>query len=151
MILICPKLMVSSSCSCSRWEIKVVSFLIHLCFLITLNALASSQCGSQICPPCCSLLMLFSVWADYVEGRCPVKLTSVRSRDLWGMYFECVKVRVWMKADGTESNPCCKSPFCYLAFHHHLKLSLWHVWQNAAFFQTSLRPRRLKFSPQLVR
>ncbi|XP_070767040.1 uncharacterized protein [Enoplosus armatus] len=36
---------------------------------------------------------------DYVEGRCPVTLTSALYRESGGSYSECVTVHVWMKAD----------------------------------------------------
>nr|XP_046253351.1 uncharacterized protein LOC124063592 [Scatophagus argus] len=40
--------------------------------------------------------------SDYVEGRCPVKLTSVLSPDTGD---SCVTVRVWMKADDFRKAP----------------------------------------------
>uniref|UniRef100_A0A3B4T6K8 Uncharacterized LOC111217401 n=1 Tax=Seriola dumerili TaxID=41447 RepID=A0A3B4T6K8_SERDU len=42
---------------------------------------------------------------NYVEGQCPVKLTSVLDQGPGEMYSECVTVRVWMKADDF-----CKAP-----------------------------------------
>ncbi|XP_038579516.1 interleukin-17 receptor E [Micropterus salmoides] len=42
---------------------------------------------------------------DYVEGHCPVKVTSVLSKELRGTYSECVTVRVGIKADDF-----CKDP-----------------------------------------
>lgn len=49
-------------------------------------------------------LMIFSVWTDPVEGRCPVKLTPVPLEKPGRSYSECVIVHVWMKDVGTESN-----------------------------------------------
>ncbi|XP_071332724.1 interleukin-17 receptor E [Trachinotus anak] len=42
---------------------------------------------------------------DYVEGRCPVKLTSVLDQEPGEMYFECVTVHVLMKADDFSQAP----------------------------------------------
>ncbi|XP_041801870.1 uncharacterized protein LOC121612816 [Chelmon rostratus] len=44
----------------------------------------------------------------YVGGRCPVKLTSVRSHGSGGIYSECVTISVWMKADDLSKAPRIK-------------------------------------------
>ncbi|XP_022060717.2 uncharacterized protein LOC110958467 [Acanthochromis polyacanthus] len=35
----------------------------------------------------------------YVEGQCPMSLSSYSSLDKWGYYYECVTVHAWIKAE----------------------------------------------------
>ncbi|XP_068609505.1 uncharacterized protein [Brachionichthys hirsutus] len=47
---------------------------------------------------CCTICQIGNQ-SDYIEGKCPVKLTSVLSQDPGGIYSECVTVYAWMKVD----------------------------------------------------
>uniref|UniRef100_A0A3P8TC29 SEFIR domain-containing protein n=1 Tax=Amphiprion percula TaxID=161767 RepID=A0A3P8TC29_AMPPE len=47
---------------------------------------------------------------SYVEGQCPISLTSNPFPDEWGYYYECVTVHVWMKAEGINSRQVQRKP-----------------------------------------
>uniref|UniRef100_A0A3Q1FW25 Uncharacterized LOC110958467 n=1 Tax=Acanthochromis polyacanthus TaxID=80966 RepID=A0A3Q1FW25_9TELE len=65
-----------------------------------------------------AVLKIFSVslWTGYVEGQCPMSLSSYSSLDKWGYYYECVTVHAWIKAEGINSRQTTQHKF--LSFLH---------------------------------
>ncbi|XP_008286445.1 interleukin-17 receptor E [Stegastes partitus] len=54
----------------------------------------------------CTTTCQMSSQSGYVEGQCPITLTPDPFLDEWGIYSECVTVRVWMKTeDFSSKNP----------------------------------------------
>lgn len=120
-----------------RWQIKLVSLLFIL--------YASTEMLRDPCDSCMHTnLSPLSVWTDYVEGGCPVKLLGSVSESLDDQFYsECVTVSVWMKRDGMESNHSSKIHFVITR-----EAVICQMYVTLLLFQTYQRTRRLKLSPK---
>lgn len=129
-----PNVMFSSSAAYCRWASTRVSLIVSEAVSLS----SSRRSHFSVTPRCCS-----SCCADYVEGLCPVQLTSVPPEGFGQIYQECVTVHVWMTSAGRESN--LSPPKSILLSYINLPYHYFHLlYLIQCFPQTCAKRQRLK-------